>query len=109
MSASAENPYGFGDKTDPIKLPVGQGASKSKASKDEIEQAAAAGRELGFVSRQATSKRKPGPKRTEPQGKVTLTGPQRIIDRLQARCDALGGVPYWQAIEAMLDNTEEQG
>lgn len=96
--------YGFG-KTEETKsaitLPKSTGAKVKQAV--NVEQAVQAGQAMGFVARSSTAKRKPGPKRIEPQGKLTLTGPQRILERLQAHCDTMGGVPYWQAIEDLLD------
>jgi len=66
-----------------------------------------AGAELGFVSREISSRRKPGPRRTEPQDKITVTGPKRVLDRLKAYSDAIGGVSYCEAIEALLDGVEQ--
>lgn len=100
--------YGFGKNEEtksPIKLPKPTGAKVQKAV--DVEQAVQAGQAMGFVSRSSSTSRKPGPKRTEPQGKLTLTGPKRVLERLQARCDAMGGVPYWQAIEDLLERTED--
>ena len=75
-----------------------------RAAVRELSAVAEVGKAAGFVSRQASAPhRKPGPKRTEPQGKLTLTGPQRVLDRLQAYCDDMGGVPYWKALEELLD------
>ncbi|MCV6547751.1 MAG: hypothetical protein OIF56_10795 [Cohaesibacter sp.] len=75
-------------------------------SRQAVSKALDAGKKLGFVSRQTQTRRKPGPRRTEAQGKLTLTGPQRVIERLQAYADSLGGVPYWQAVEKLLDEQE---
>lgn len=96
--------YGFGDTKSPISLPT-QPARKEKPT-EALVQALDAGKKLGFVSREGQGRRKPGPKRKEPQSKLTLTGPKRVLDRLQARCDAMGGVAYWEAIETLLDATE---
>ncbi len=61
-----------------------------------------AGQELGFVSRDTTARRKPGPKRKEAQDRLTVTGPKRVIDRLKAYSDG-AGLSYCEAIEALLD------
>jgi hypothetical protein len=66
------------------------------------EKIAEAGQPLGFVSRETASRRKPGPKRREVQGKVMLTGPERVFEDFRAYCDELGGVPYWKALESLL-------
>jgi hypothetical protein len=67
-----------------------------------------AGSALGFVSRDAgPARRKTGPKRTEPQDKITIAGPKRIIDRLKAYCDREGGLTYHAAIDALLDAVEK--
>ena len=113
--------YGFNDDT-PIstqeapKEPRGKtiqlGATRQQVKAPpppaaELSAVAELGKAAGLVSRQAgTNRRKPGPKRKEAQGKLTLTGPQRVLDRLQACCDEMGGVPYWQAIEALLDKAK---
>lgn len=96
--------YGFDNNEDAIKLPV---TKKKLVTKPQaIEAAAEAGKILGFVPRDGKAGRKSGPKRTEPQGKVTLTGPQRVISRLQRYCDAQGSVAYWQAVEQLMDSVK---
>ena len=99
--------YGFdNDKVDDaIKLPKSTG--RRDKARDSVQNAVEAGRKLGFVERSNQGRRRPGPKRTEPQGKLTITGPVRVLERLQLRCDKMGGVPYWQAVEALLDATED--
>lgn len=96
--------YGFDTSDEAIKLPAK--TKKSVAKPASIAEAAEAGKVLGFVQRDGQSGRKSGPKRTEPQGKVTLTGPQRVISRLQRYCDAQGGTAYWRALEQLLDDAE---
>ncbi|MGV8952477.1 MAG: hypothetical protein ACOH2M_15325 [Cypionkella sp.] len=78
----------------------------SPVPKEAVLAAVKAGQGQGFVSRQAQAdapRRKPGPRRTEPQDKLMLTGPKRVLDLLREKADAMGGVPYWQALEALLD------
>jgi len=94
--------YGFEKNDDAIKLPSTK--KKPATNSKSIDAAAEAGKVLGFVQRDGKVGRKSGPKRTEPQGKVTVTGPQRVISRLQRYCDARGGVAYWQAVESLLDS-----
>lgn len=94
--------YGFDTNEEAIKLPVK--TKKLVAKPASIAEAAEAGKVLGFVQRDGQIGRKSGPKRTEPQGKVTLTGPQRVISRLQRYCDEQGGVAYWKALEQLMDD-----
>jgi len=72
----------------------------------QVLQAAA---ELGFVSREAATRRRPGPRRTEAQDKITVTGPKRVLDRLKAFCDTTGEASYCAAIERLLDMAEQGG
>lgn len=97
-----KNPEAGSGESTTIKLPPMKD-DHPKADADIIKaQLDNIGKAHGFVTRDAISKRKTGPKRTEPQGKLTLTGPTRVLDDLQAYCDELGGVPYWKAIETLL-------
>lgn len=97
--------YGFGEKTTGlVQLP--QQLGEATPAKPAMSQVLKAGAELGFVSREAATRRKPGPRRIEAQDKITVTGPKRVIDRLKAYCDAQGGVSYCEAIEALLDTAE---
>ena len=76
--------------------------------REAVLAAVKAGQGQGFVPRQVQAeapRRKPGPRRTEPQDKVMLTGPKRVLDRLRDKADAMGGVPYWQALEALFDES----
>ena len=97
--------YGFDKPLETLKLP--QQVAPKKAEAVDMSSVLQAGSSLGFVSREATARRKTGPKRTEPQDKVTIAGPKRIIDRLKAYCDRQGGIAYHTAIEAMLDAVEK--
>lgn len=97
--------YGFGEKpTGVVQLP--SPVREAAPVKPPMSQVLQAGAELGFVSREAVARRKPGPRRTEAQDKITVTGPKRVLDRLKAYCDARGGVSYCEAIEALLDTAE---
>ena len=53
-----------------------------------------------------TMRRRPGRPRREPQTRVSLAGPVRVIERFQAFCLAHGDVTYWQGIEMLLDEIE---
>jgi hypothetical protein len=101
--------YGFDNDTaalDTVKLPMPKPRETAPAAAPppQVLQAAA---DLGFVSREVNARRKPGPKRKEPQDKITVTGPKRIMDRLKAYCDSMGGVSYCDGIEALLDQVEK--
>lgn len=98
--------YGFDKPLETVKLPA-QAAPKT-TEKVDLSSVLQAGNALGFVSREATTRRKTGPKRIEPQDKVTIAGPKRIIDRLKSYCDREGGIPYHAAIEALLDAVEKR-
>lgn len=97
--------YGFGKSDgEPVKLPqVSKAAPEKRGDMTGVLQA---GSELGFVSRDTSARRKPGPKRTEPQDKITVAGRKRVIDRLRAYCDSRGGLSYCDAIEALLDEAD---
>ena len=78
--------YGFSGGID---LPE-HAESKRRRSVDRavLKQAVKAGNELGFVDRETTARKKPGPKRTEPQDKVSIPGPKRVIDQYRDFCIA---------------------
>jgi hypothetical protein len=88
--------YGFGGG---IELP----APKPRPPVDNtaLQDAVAAGARLGFVAREADTRRKPGPKRTELQDKISIPGPKRVIDAFRAHC-AAGDLSLWQGLEALL-------
>lgn len=99
--------YGFGGG---VKLPDPV-PSKPREAVDprSLEQALAAGEELGFVSREApASRRKPGPKRTEPQDKVSIPGPKRVIDAFRRYCTE-ENVTLWQGLEQLLEKQRGRG
>ena len=94
--------YGFGGG---IELP----APKPRPPVDNaaLQDAVAAGARLGFVAREthahpeANARRKPGPRRTEAQDKISIPGPKRVIDAFRAHC-AAGDLSLWQGLEALL-------
>lgn len=94
--------YGFGEKTTGV-VQLPQQPREAAPAKPAMSQVLQAGAELGFVSREAATRRKPGPRRIEAQDKITVTGPKRVIDRLKAYCDAKGGISYCEAIAELLD------
>ena len=66
-----------------------------------LKEALEAGVTLGFVSREPTARRKPGPKRTEAQDKVSVPGPKRVIDQFRAFCTEQN-VTLWEGLELLL-------
>lgn len=102
--------YGFDKPMDAVQLPkLREKALDKPAAAPAMTTVLQAGAELGFVSREVSARRKPGPKRTEPQDKITVTGPKRVMDRLKAYCDKQGGISYCDAIETLLDGAEQSG
>lgn len=101
------NKYGFGDdNTTQIKLPPPKQA-KPKPTPAAVADAARAGEGLGFVPREPQSspaapvgrRRK---KETEPQDKIFISGPARVIQAFRDHADA-AGLTYWEALERLLD------
>lgn len=94
--------YGFGEG---IKLPKTPKVSKPrpKVKPEALNEAVRAGNDLGFIAREPNARRKPGPKRREPQDKVSIPGPKRVIDSFRAYCTTRD-VTLWQGLEALLNN-----
>jgi hypothetical protein len=102
--------YGFDKTMDTVRLPkLRENPPQKPATAPTMAPVLQAAQELGFVSREVSTRRKPGPKRTEPQDKITVTGPKRVMDRLKAYCDRMGGVSYCDGIQALLDDAEKSG
>lgn len=91
--------YGFGGGIELPKIdsPKLRPAPDQRALKEAVE----AGVTLGFVSREPITKRKPGPKRTEAQDKVSIPGPKRVIDQFRAFCNEQD-VTLWEGLELLL-------
>jgi len=102
--------YNFDDEDEadvaPVKLPT---PKTKKAVNRPIpanaKNIAEAGKKLGFVDRSPsrTKRRKTGPKQTEPQDRISLSGPKRVLDRLKARADEMDDAAYWEVIEYLLE------
>lgn len=104
MSEKASK-YGFGGG---IQLPKQEPAPRRpRQDAPDLSKAIKAGNDLGFVNREPSMRRKPGPKRTEPQDKVSIPGPKRIIDRYRAYCTD-HNLTLWQGLEALLDEAERR-
>ena len=92
--------YGFGGG---IELPQSDAPAKPrpKVATESVEKAIQAGSELGFVSREPSTRLKPGPKRKEPQDKVSIPGPKRVVDEFRAFCRERD-LTLWQGLEVLL-------
>lgn len=91
--------YGFGGG---IELPKIESPKRRLAPDQEaLKEAVEAGTTLGFVSREPSAKRKPGPKRTEAQDKVSIPGPKRVIDQFRAFCTEQN-VTLWEGLDLLL-------
>jgi len=98
--------YGFGGG---LSLPAKETiAQRPSVSPDAMSEAVEAGNKLGFVSRDPPQRRKPGPKRREPQDKISIPGPKRVTDRFRAFC-VESDLTYWEALETLLDAYEASG
>ncbi len=58
--------------------------SRKPVARSEMTQAVQAGNTLGFVDREPVLRRKQGPKRKEPQDKMSNPGPMRTTDAFRA-------------------------
>ena len=99
MSVKASK-YGFGGG---IQLPRQEPTpSRPRQETPDLSKALKAGDDPGFVNRGPSFRLKPGPKRTEPQDKVSIPGPKRIIDRYRACCPERN-LTLWKGLEDLLD------
>ena len=99
--------YGFGGG---IELPKAREPAKPRPQIEpaSIERAVQAGSELGFVSREPSTRLKPGPKRREAQDKVSIPGPKRIIDEVRAYCRH-HNLTLWEGLEQLLNAEKGRG
>ena len=99
--------YGFGGG---IELPKTTAPRKPrpKIEAESVERAVQAGSQLGFISREPSTRLKPGPKRTEPQDKVSIPGPKRVVDNFRNFC-RLRNLTLWQGLEYLLDSEKGRG
>ena len=96
--------YGFNDDDEPQELPKLLKKRKT-VSKTEMQTVGMAGQELGFVSRTPT----PQPRNRrlanrEPQGKILVTGPERVLEKLRDLSISTNQ-PYWKVIEDLMANS----
>ena len=97
--------YGFGDG---IELPETTAPRpRPKVDQATLSEAVKAGNALGFVSREPSGRLRPGPKRKEPQDKVSIPGPKRVIDDYRAFCIARE-LTLWQGLELLLSQQRDE-
>ena len=98
--------YGFGGG---IELPETTPDLKSRPKVDQIalSEAVKAGSGLGFVDREPSTRLKPGPKRKEPQDKVSIPGPKRVVDDFRAFCIGRD-LTLWQGLELLLSQQKDR-
>ena len=92
--------YGFGGGID-LPKPSESSKTRPKVEPGSVEKAVEAGKSLGFVSREGSTRLKPGPKRKEPQDKVSIPGPKRVVDEFRAFCRERD-LTLWQGLELLL-------
>lgn len=97
--------YGFGGG---IELPKPSESSRPRphVEPSSVEKAVEAGKTLGFVSREASTRLKPGPKQKEPQDKVSIPGPKRVVDEFRAFCRERE-LTLWQGLELLLSEKRQ--
>lgn len=101
--------YGFGDGIELPKLtPARKREPRPAVDTGVFEQAVQAGSELGFVNREPSTRLKPGPKRREPQDKVSIPGPKRVTDEFRNFCRARD-ITLWQGLEMLLEAQKKGG
>ncbi len=99
--------YGFNSgidlpKTTPKPKP------RPKVDSSSLSEAVKAGEGLGFVSREPSTRLKPGPKRKEPQDKVSIPGPKRVVDEFRTFCSTRN-LTLWQGLELLLSQEGDKG
>lgn len=99
--------YGFSGGID---LPKTTPSPKPRSNVDSssLNDAVKAGADLGFVSREPMKRLKPGPKRKEPQDKVSIPGPKRVVEDFRVFCSSRS-LTLWQGLELLLDEQKSNG
>lgn len=110
--------YGFSDDEDEPPPIISLPSPKPKAQKPEaalIAEAVKAGQELGFVPREppaaerpVKAPRRPGRRKVEPQDKLLVTGPARVIEAFRDFCERENASSYWVALEMLMNRFEGQ-
>ena len=100
--------YGFGSGGIELPKTSAPARPRPKVAAENVEKAVQAGSELGFVSREPSTRLKPGPKRTEPQDKVSIPVPKRIVDEFRNFCRTRN-LTLWQGLEYLLEREQGRG
>ena len=95
--------YGFSGGIDLPKTDMAK--PKPVIDRANLTEAVKAGNNLGFVSREPSVRGKPGPKRKEPQDKVSIPGPKRVTDQFRDFCTQ-NDLTLWQGLEQLLAERE---
>lgn len=97
------NKYGFSEGGIDLPQTTPTRPARRKVDADSLTQAVQAGNEMGFVSREPVQRTKPGPKRREPQDKVSIPGPKRVTDAFRAFCRERD-LTLWEGLELLLND-----
>lgn len=103
------NKYGFSSEGG-IDLPQNVPArpTRRKVDAESLTQAVQAGNEMGFVNRDPAQRSKPGPKRREPQDKVSIPGPKRVTEAFRTFCRERD-LTLWEGLEFLLKDQKGRG
>jgi hypothetical protein len=93
--------YGFGGGGIELPKPSTPSNPRPKIEPEVVERAVQAGTDLGFVNREPSNRLRPGPKRSEPQDKVSIPGPKRVIDDFRNYCRT-HNMTLWQGLDYLL-------
>lgn len=103
--------YGFSEEAPedatvpPVKLPDPKPRTE-RPSEQAVAEVARRGQELGFVSREPIQSHLPASggrrRKTEPQDKMMIAGPTRVLKAFRDYCDAEGLTSYWAGIERLM-------
>lgn len=113
--------YGFDDAASApvITLPTPKPKSE-KPPPELVADAVRAGQQLGFVPREPVAQpasampetptareRRGGRRKTEPQGKLLIAGPERVMEAFRLYCDERDIASYWAALEDLLERARK--
>ena len=102
--------YGFNDEDDFVPPPLPK--RTTNVDKGNIKSAVKAGNDMGFVPREVPSVKQTETRdrrriNKEPQGKILITGPERILGKLR-ELSIERNEPYWKVIERLLEGSKIQ-
>lgn len=97
--------YGFG--IDLSKIPP-EPEPRQRTDSGSLDRAVRAANNLGFFDREPTKRLKTGPKRREPQDKVSIPGPKRVTDEFREFCRQRD-FTLWEGLELLLSQMKGRG